>query len=99
MNSEETGDKKNITEVLSDCFVIYGLPANIISENGSKSIPNELREWFIDIVITSYIEPGSLWENGYCESYNSKMRDEFLNMEVFSKLNEANLLTKQVALS
>jgi putative transposase len=32
---------------------------------------------------TLYIEPGSPWENGYCESFNSKLRDEFLNGEIF----------------
>jgi len=31
---------------------------------------------------TLYIEPGSPWENGYCESFNSKLRDEFLNPEI-----------------
>lgn len=66
------------------------------SDNGPEFIAKELRKWFKDIgVITSYIEPGSPWENGYCESFNSKMRDEFLNMEVFSTLNEAKALTKQ----
>jgi putative transposase len=40
-----------------------------------------------------YIEPGSPWENGYCESFNSKLRDEFVNGEVFYSLKEAQVLT------
>ena len=32
---------------------------------------------------TRYIEPSSPWENGHCESFNSKLRDEFLNGELF----------------
>jgi putative transposase len=36
-----------------------------------------------------YIEPGSPWENGYCESFNSKLRDECLNGEIFYSLKEA----------
>ena len=38
---------------------------------------------------TAYIMPGSLWENGYCESFNSKLRDELLNGEIFYTLEEA----------
>ena len=45
-------------------------------------------------VITTYIEPGSPWENGYCESFNSRMRDEFLNGELFGNLYETEVLTK-----
>ena len=35
-----------------------------------------------------YIEPGSPWENGYCESFNSKLRDELLNGEIFYSLRK-----------
>ena len=43
----------------------------------------DLREWLAKTgAKTLYIEPGSPWENGYCESFNSKLRDEFLNGEI-----------------
>ena len=48
-------------------------------------------------VKTLYIEPGSPWENGYCESFNSKLRDELLAGEEFSTLHEAQVLIEQVA--
>lgn len=41
---------------------------------------------------TAYIEPGSPWENGYCESFNSKLRDELLNGEIFYSLAEAKIV-------
>ncbi len=41
---------------------------------------------------TAYIEPGSPWEKGYCESFNSKLRDELLNGEVFYLLAEAQVV-------
>ena len=44
--------------------------------------------WREDLVI----EPGSPWENGYCESFNSKLRDELLNGEIFNSLREAEVL-------
>ena len=45
-------------------------------------------------VKTLFIEPGSPWENGYCESFNGSMRDEFLNGEIFYSLKEAQVLIK-----
>ncbi len=42
---------------------------------------------------TLYIEPGSPWENGYAESFHSRLRDEFLALEVFENLPAARKLT------
>ena len=39
-----------------------------------------------------FIEPGSPWENGYCESFNGKLMDELLNREIFHTLKEAKAL-------
>ena len=39
-----------------------------------------------------FIEPGSPWENGYCESFNGKLRDERLNAEIFYSLKEAQVI-------
>jgi putative transposase len=48
-----------------------------------------LRTWLAQAgAKTLYIEPGSPWENGYCESFNSKLRDEFLNGEIFYSIKE-----------
>ena len=44
---------------------------------------------------TLYIEPGSPWENGYCESFNGKLRDECLNQEIFYSLKEARIVIEQ----
>jgi putative transposase len=44
---------------------------------------------------TLYIEPGSPWENGYCESFNGKLRDECLNGEIFYSLKEAQVVIEQ----
>jgi putative transposase len=43
---------------------------------------------------TLYIEPGSPWENGYCESFNGKLRDECLNQEIFYSLKEAQVVVE-----
>ena len=41
---------------------------------------------------TAWIEPGSPWEKGYCESFNSKLRDELLDGEIFYSLAEAKII-------
>lgn len=56
----------------------------------------KVREWHSETgVITAYIGPGSQWENGYIESFNSRMRDEFLNGELLGNMYEAQVLTKR----
>jgi putative transposase len=44
---------------------------------------------------TAYIEPGLPWENGYCESFNARFRDELLNGEIFYALSEARVIIEQ----
>ena len=52
-----------------------------------------MREWISAVgARTAFIEPGSPWENGYCESFNSKLRDELLNGELFYSLAEAKIV-------
>lgn len=48
-----------------------------------------------DCVKTLFIEPGSPWENGYCEGFNSKLRDELLARELFSTFYEAKVLIER----
>lgn len=79
---------------MSQIMTTRGCPEYIRSDNGPEFIAEELRKWLSEIeVSTAYIEPGSPWENGYCESINSRMRDEFLNGEIFGNLREAEILT------
>lgn len=86
----------DVIEVLSGLMVTRGCPEYIRSDNGSEFTAKKLREWLANIgVITAYIEPGSPWENGYCESFNARMRDEFLNGELFGNMFEAQVLTRR----
>jgi transposase InsO family protein len=86
----------DVIEALADTMLIHGTPEYLRSDNGSEFIAKKLRKWLRDLgVITTYIEPGSPWENGYCESFNSTMRGEFLNGELFGNMYEAQVLTKR----
>ena len=63
---------------------------------GPEFIANAVQEWLRRIgVKTLYITPGSPWENGYCESFNGKLRDECLNGEIFYSLKEATVVIEQ----
>lgn len=86
----------DVLEFLSNLFLMRGQPKFIRSDNGPEFIAEKLREWLSGLEVkTLYIEPGSPWENGYCESFNGKMRDEFLNGEIFYSLKEAQVLVER----
>jgi transposase InsO family protein len=56
-------------------------------------IARALREWLAGLGTKPlYIEPGSPWENGYCESFNGKLQDECLKLEIFYSLREAQVV-------
>ena len=83
----------DVLETLADLMILRGPPAYVRSDNGPEFIARTLREWIAAVgAQTAYIEPGSPWENGYCESFNSKLRDELLNGEIFYSLTEAQVL-------
>ena len=83
----------NVIDVLTDLFILRGPPGHVRSDNGPEFIAKAVREWIVAVgAKTAFIEPGSPWENGYCESFNSKLRDELLNGEIFYSLAEAKVV-------
>jgi len=77
-------------ELLSELFLIRGLPEFIRSDNGPEFIANAIKKYLeCASVETLYIEPGAPWENGYAESFNSRIRDELLNVELFLNVRDA----------
>ena len=86
-------DSTAVIDVLSDLFVLRGVPGHVRSDNGPEFIAKVVRDWIAAVgARTAFIEPGSPWENGYCESFNSKLRDELLNGEIFYSLAEAKIV-------
>lgn len=73
-----------------------GVPTHVRSDNGPEFIARAMRSWLAEAgVATLYIKPGSPWENGYAESFNSRVRDELLAVEEFTSLLEAQVLGRQ----
>ena len=87
---------EDVLERLSELFIQRGAPAYIRSDNGPEFTARKVREWLGRVKVkTLYIEPGSPWENGYIESFNGKLRDELLNLEIFDTLLEAQVLIER----
>ena len=83
----------DVIDVLSDLFILRGVPGHIRSDNGPEFVAKAVREWIATVgAQTAYITPGSPWENGYIESFNGKLRDELLNGEIFYTLAEAKVV-------
>ena len=85
-----------VIETLSNVMLRRGVPEYIRSDNGTEMVSRLVRKWLPSVgAKTLYIEPGSPWENGYCESFNGKLRDELLNGEIFYSLKEAQVIIEQ----
>jgi hypothetical protein len=86
-----------VIETLSDAMLFDGVPAFIRSDNCPEMVARVLRQWLAGLGAKRlYVEPGSPWENGYCESFNGKLRDERLNGEIFYSLKEAKAIIEQL---
>jgi transposase InsO family protein len=83
----------DVVDVLVELATLRGTPKHIRSDNGPEFIATAIRSWLGSAKVeTLYIEPGSPWENGYAESFHSRLRDELLNVEVFGSVAEAKAL-------
>lgn len=86
---------QDVLEVLSTLFYERGCPKYIRSDNGSEFIAHKLQAFLKEVgVQTAYITPGSPWENGFIERFNGTLRDEVLNREYFSSLQEVQIVVE-----
>jgi putative transposase len=85
---------EDVIDTLAELFAMRGVPRHIRSDNGPEFVAAAIRRWLGQVNVEAlYIEPGSPWENGYAESFHSRLRDEFLALEVFDNLPAARALT------
>jgi putative transposase len=83
----------DVIDVLSDLFILRGVPEHIRSDNGAEFTAKAVQEWMTAVgAKTAYIAPGSPWENGFIESFNARLRDELLDGEIFYSLKEAQVI-------
>jgi transposase InsO family protein len=87
---------QDVIDELFNLFIFRGIPEHIRSDNGPEFTAKAVRKWLNRLgVKTLFIERGSPWENGYIESFNGKLRDELLDREIFTTLEEARVLIEQ----
>lgn len=85
-----TGPK--VVRELAKAVGRYGEPVAIRSDNGPEFISEAIQDWLKTKQIkTLYIKPGSPWENGFEESFHSRLREEFLNESRFASMGEAKV--------
>lgn len=83
----------HVIETLGEAMIEHGTPEHVRSDNGAEMRAERVRTWLETVgAKPMFIEPGSPWENGYCESFNGKLRDECLNGEIFYSLKEARVV-------
>ena len=83
----------DVIDVLSDLFILHGVPGHIRSDNGPEFVAKAVQQWIAAVgAKTAYVAPGSPWENGYVESFNARLRDELLEGEIFYSLREAQIV-------
>jgi transposase InsO family protein len=86
----------DVIDLLSDLFILRGIPGHVRSDNGPESAATAVKGWINGVgAKTAFIEPGSPWENGCVGSFNGKPRDELLDTEVFNTPAEAKVLIEQ----
>lgn len=67
---------EDVIDTLAELFAMHGVPEHIRSDNGSEFTAKAIRRWLEQLDIgTLYIKPGSPWQNGYAESFHSRLRE------------------------
>lgn len=92
VRAERLCSNAKVLEALANGMMM-GVPEYLRSDNRPEFVAYDLRKGLANTgAKTAYIEPGSPWENGNCENFNSKLRDEFLNGEIFYSMKEVRVL-------
>lgn len=85
----------DVLKALERLIARHGAPTYIRSDNGPEFIAYAIGDWLkARDIKTHYIKPGSPWEQPFVESFHDKLRDEFLNREIFYSLREAQLMAE-----
>jgi putative transposase len=86
-------DAKTTVKVLAELVGTRGAPRYVRCDNGPEFVSDALKRWCVGSgATTSFIDPGAPWQNAFVESFNGRMREELLNLEVFDSLYEAKVL-------
>ena len=86
----------DVVTMLETALLVRGAPGFIRCDNGPEFIAAAIRDWCrINRIETTYIDPGSPWQNPWVESFNSRARDELFAREIFDSVRQAGFLYKE----
>ena len=89
-------NSQDVLDMLTGLMTTRGIPDHIRSDNGGEFRAKAVQKLLGKVgVKTLYIEPGSPWENGHNESFNGRLREECLNVELFNNLMEARIVIER----
>lgn len=81
---------EQVARFLNKAILFYGMPREILSDNGPEFTSNAMNAWSYSKRIDHiFIDPGKPMQNGYIESFNGKLRDECLNQNWFKNITHA----------
>jgi len=81
---------KKVVEQLDMLVAERGAPESITIDNGGEFAGRDMENWaYVNGVKLDFIRPGKPVQNGFIESFNGRLRDECLNLEVFFDLEDA----------
>jgi len=88
-----TGD--HLVRILERLVAVHGHPMFIRMDNGPEMTCHAIADWCrFSPTGSVFIEPGSPWQNAFVESFNGKLRDELLAIELFHSLLEAKVMAE-----
>ncbi len=95
VETEYRMNAKYVAQTLLRLFKSRGVPEHVRSDNGPEFIAKHLMRTLAGVgVNVRHIEPGSPWQNGLDERFNGSLRDECLNMETFTNVDQARAIIK-----
>jgi putative transposase len=87
---------RRVARELDLLTVARGKPKSIVSDNGTELTSNAILAWTADAKVDwHYIDPGKPVQNAFIESFNGRLRDEFLNETLFTSLMQARLALEE----
>ncbi|UXA11579.1 IS3 family transposase [Mycobacterium sp. SMC-8] len=86
-------DADGVVEVLDRLALVHGAPVYVRFDNGPEFVAHAVADWCrFNSARSLFIDPGSLWQNAFVESFNGRLRDELLNSWRFDSLLEARVI-------
>ena len=93
LRARESFTSMDVKDVLHEVIAQRGAPGFIRSDNGPEFIARDLGIWLaLQDIGTRFIHPGKPWQNGFAESFHSRLREECLNQEVFYSARHAQVV-------